>query len=328
MSETVLVTGGAGYIGALLCDELLESGAACACSTCCCTARTTSRRTSRPRASRSCAATSATSDARRRALAGRRRGRAPRRDRRRSRLRARPRGVPGGQRRGQPRRSCATRSAAGVGRLVFASTCSNYGRMADPTVPITEEGELAPVSLYAEQKVGIERALLDGDFGDLRPDLPALRHGLRRRAAHALRPHRQRVHARPVGRPRARGVRRAVLAAVHPRRATPAAPCATVLDADPTEVAGEVFNAGRSGRELPQARPRRGDRAPDAARPGLVRQARRGPARLQGELRQDPRDARLRDRDDRPRRHRRDHRARSTRAASATRSMRRYRNIP
>ena len=57
----------------------------------------------------------------------------------------------------------------GVGRLVFASTCSNYGRMADPTVPITEEGELAPVSLYAEQKVGIERALLDGDFGDLQP---------------------------------------------------------------------------------------------------------------------------------------------------------------
>ena len=57
----------------------------------------------------------------------------------------------------------------GVGRLVFASTCSNYGRMADPTVPIDEEGELAPVSLYAEQKVGIERALLDGDFGDLQP---------------------------------------------------------------------------------------------------------------------------------------------------------------
>jgi nucleoside-diphosphate-sugar epimerase len=57
----------------------------------------------------------------------------------------------------------------GVGRLVFASTCSNYGRMTDPTVPIDEEGELAPVSLYAEQKVGIERALLDNDFGDLNP---------------------------------------------------------------------------------------------------------------------------------------------------------------
>jgi nucleoside-diphosphate-sugar epimerase len=52
----------------------------------------------------------------------------------------------------------------GVERLVFASTCSNYGRMADPTVPIDESGELRPVSLYAEQKVGIEKALLgDGN---------------------------------------------------------------------------------------------------------------------------------------------------------------------
>jgi nucleoside-diphosphate-sugar epimerase len=37
--------------------------------------------------------------------------------------------------------------------------------MADPTVPVTEEGELAPVSLYAEQKVGIERALLGSSNG-------------------------------------------------------------------------------------------------------------------------------------------------------------------
>lgn len=58
---------------------------------------------------------------------------------------------------------------AGVGRFVFASTCSNYGRMADPTVPITEDGELNPVSLYAEQKVANERRLLEGDFGDLVP---------------------------------------------------------------------------------------------------------------------------------------------------------------
>jgi len=57
----------------------------------------------------------------------------------------------------------------GVARLIFASTCSNYGRMDDPTVPIDEDGMLAPVSLYAEQKVGIERALLDGGFGALRP---------------------------------------------------------------------------------------------------------------------------------------------------------------
>jgi nucleoside-diphosphate-sugar epimerase len=52
--------------------------------------------------------------------------------------------------------------AAGVGRFVFASTCSNYGRLADASVPIAEDGALAPVSLYAEQKVAIERALLDG----------------------------------------------------------------------------------------------------------------------------------------------------------------------
>ena len=63
----------------------------------------------------------------------------------------------------------AAAQAAGVERLVFASTCSNYGRMADPTVPITEDGVLAPVSLYAEQKVGIERALLNGSFDELAP---------------------------------------------------------------------------------------------------------------------------------------------------------------
>jgi nucleoside-diphosphate-sugar epimerase len=39
--------------------------------------------------------------------------------------------------------------------------------MDDPTVPIDETGKLAPVSLYAEQKVGIERMLLDGDNGDM-----------------------------------------------------------------------------------------------------------------------------------------------------------------
>ncbi len=60
----------------------------------------------------------------------------------------------------------------GVERLIFASTCSNYGRMADPTVPIDEGGELRPVSLYAEQKVGIEKALLESGSGNghgLRP---------------------------------------------------------------------------------------------------------------------------------------------------------------
>ena len=44
----------------------------------------------------------------------------------------------------------------GVGRFVFASTCSNYGKMADSDAYATEEWELTPVSLYAETKVAAE----------------------------------------------------------------------------------------------------------------------------------------------------------------------------
>ena len=50
---------------------------------------------------------------------------------------------------------------AGIRRFVFASTCSNYGRMKDPTAYVDESSELAPVSLYAETKVAVEKALLD-----------------------------------------------------------------------------------------------------------------------------------------------------------------------
>lgn len=49
---------------------------------------------------------------------------------------------------------------AGVSRFVFASTCSNYGRMTDTSVAATEEHELRPLSLYAETKVTTERRLL------------------------------------------------------------------------------------------------------------------------------------------------------------------------
>jgi nucleoside-diphosphate-sugar epimerase len=49
---------------------------------------------------------------------------------------------------------------ADVKRFVFASTCSNYGRMKDPLSYVDETSDLAPVSLYAETKVGFERALL------------------------------------------------------------------------------------------------------------------------------------------------------------------------
>ncbi len=49
---------------------------------------------------------------------------------------------------------------AGVKRFVFASTCSNYGKMADPDSFVVETSELNPVSLYAELKVKFEKYLL------------------------------------------------------------------------------------------------------------------------------------------------------------------------
>ena len=49
---------------------------------------------------------------------------------------------------------------AGVSRFLFASTCSNYGKMQDGDKYVDEETELRPVSLYAETKVAVEKALL------------------------------------------------------------------------------------------------------------------------------------------------------------------------
>lgn len=51
----------------------------------------------------------------------------------------------------------------GIKKFVFASTCSNYGKMADPNAFVTEESELKPVSLYAETKVEFEQYLLSQD---------------------------------------------------------------------------------------------------------------------------------------------------------------------
>jgi nucleoside-diphosphate-sugar epimerase len=56
----------------------------------------------------------------------------------------------------------ASAADAGVNRFVFASTCSNYGRMNGDGLA-DEEYELAPVSLYAETKVAAEMEVLNGD---------------------------------------------------------------------------------------------------------------------------------------------------------------------
>ena len=50
-------------------------------------------------------------------------------------------------------------ASQGVARFLFASTCSNYGRMNSDTFA-SEEFPLAPISLYAETKVAAEQAVL------------------------------------------------------------------------------------------------------------------------------------------------------------------------
>jgi nucleoside-diphosphate-sugar epimerase len=50
---------------------------------------------------------------------------------------------------------------AGVERFVFASTCSNYGKMKDANQYVDEKSDLSPISLYAETKVAVETALLE-----------------------------------------------------------------------------------------------------------------------------------------------------------------------
>lgn len=53
-----------------------------------------------------------------------------------------------------------------VKRFIFASTCSNYGKMEGDSY-VTEDSPLNPVSLYAELKVKFENHILNGDH---RPD--------------------------------------------------------------------------------------------------------------------------------------------------------------
>ena len=51
-------------------------------------------------------------------------------------------------------------NSKGVKKFVFASTCSNYGKMDNPDEYVHENSKLAPVSLYAETKVAVEQFLL------------------------------------------------------------------------------------------------------------------------------------------------------------------------
>jgi nucleoside-diphosphate-sugar epimerase len=66
-------------------------------------------------------------------------------------------------------RVCAQAVHAGVARFVFASTCSNYGRMESEDGWVDEDSPLNPVSLYARLKVEFERYLLQLDVASMAP---------------------------------------------------------------------------------------------------------------------------------------------------------------
>lgn len=138
-------------------------------------------------------------------------------------------------------------TSGGVRRFVFASTCSNYGRMADPSAYVDETSELHPVSLYAETKVGVERALLAHPAGS-RPAVTVLRlatvYGLSPRmrfdltvnefTMELLTKEKVVIFGEQFWRPyiHVRDVARAV---------------AAVLGAPEEKVAGQVFNVGDTG---------------------------------------------------------------------------------
>jgi nucleoside-diphosphate-sugar epimerase len=52
-------------------------------------------------------------------------------------------------------------SEIGIPRFIFASTCSNYGKMENPEAYVDENSNLSPVSLYAELKVKFEKYMLE-----------------------------------------------------------------------------------------------------------------------------------------------------------------------
>ena len=54
-----------------------------------------------------------------------------------------------------------TANQKGVKRFIFGSTCSNYGKMTDFSKSCDENSELKPVSLYAELKVKFEKHILE-----------------------------------------------------------------------------------------------------------------------------------------------------------------------
>ena len=102
----------------------------------------------------------------------------------------------------------AESQSAGVERFIFASTCSNYGKMKDTSQYVDEDSELRPVSLYAETKVAVETALLGKrPQRTMVPDAFAVRDNFRRIATHALRSYSERIHYGDANKEASQGIR-------------------------------------------------------------------------------------------------------------------------
>jgi nucleoside-diphosphate-sugar epimerase len=132
----------------------------------------------------------------------------------------------------------------GVGRFVFASTCSNYGKMSNGDDFVDETSPLQPLSVYAETKVAVERFLLGTSWpSGFTPTVLRLAtvYGLSYRprfdltvnefSAELLKRGALTVYGESFWRPyvHVRDVSRAILA---------------VLLAPPARIRGEVFNVG------------------------------------------------------------------------------------
>ena len=131
-----------------------------------------------------------------------------------------------------------------VSRFVFASTCSNYGRMSEAEhYYVDETSELRPVSLYAETKVAVEKAIMEHRGAGFCPTIlrfatvfgvsPRMRLDLtvNHFVAEMITKKRLLVFGEHFWRPY-----------VHVRDAANAV--ALVLNAAPAKVKGEVFNVG------------------------------------------------------------------------------------